>query len=374
MIKTILVLMSLMLSLLTVTACTHVVTAPPPSPETQEKRELAAAQDLLDQGNFHEALASFNAFQKRHPQSHFYQAADLGQAEAWAGLAHWTEAATLYRNVYLRTVKDEPAIAAKAVYELSFAYEALGDDLKTVGTLLDAKKMKTYLPPAVALAEIPARLAMIYGKADQEAPSLAYLKEADQGLDQVIKMKYADLDKSWLAKTYFQMGSVSTNQLSVETFAAFARGQKAVQVYLIRDLQLQDPVWSQKALLHLKATYSELFSTMLDIPLAAGIESSVALRMKKEQQVELGSELVDLINQAELYKPLASQGMNSLQGDFYSYLNEIRKSTEKLLYSGGEGLGLTRESLELNGLKRRGHIKDVPTLPVKIVPSEDPNL
>jgi len=361
-----------------VAACTHVAPAPPPSPDIQEKVEMKAAQDLLDQGNFHEALESFSAFQKRHPQSHFYQAADLGQAEAWAGLAHWTEAAALYRNVYLRTVKDEPAIAAKAVYELSFAYEALGDELKTVGTLLDARKMKSYLPPEAALAEIPARLAMIYGKVDQEGPSLAYLKEADQGLDQVMKMKHTDLDKSWLAKTYFQMGSVSTNQLSVETFAAFARGQKAVQVYLIRDLQLQDPVWSQKALLHLKATYGELYNTMMDMPLMTGIESTVALRMKKEQQVELGSELIDLVNQANLYKPLPSQAMNTLQTDFYGYLNEIQKNTEKLLYSGGEGLGLTRESLELNGLKRRGHIRDAPALPmalpVKIVPSEDPNL
>ncbi|MNL23875.1 hypothetical protein D3C87_1452840 [compost metagenome] len=88
----------------------------------------------------------------------------------------------------------------------------------------------------------------------------------------------------------------------------------------------------------------------------------------------MGADLIDLINQAELYKPANSKLTNALQNDFFAYIAGIKVKTEALLYQTRETMTLTPESEKLNSLKRSGRTKDPLPLPPKIVPSEDPNL
>ncbi|KYG70714.1 hypothetical protein AZI85_01925 [Bdellovibrio bacteriovorus] len=336
-----------------------------------EEAELKNAERVLEKGRFKEAQILFKDFYGRHQQSSFYQAARLGEAEALDGMEEYQQAASLYRDVYLRTIQGQPEIAALALYKMSFTYEALGDDEKTIAALLDARKLSEHLPLEVAEAEIPARLAAIYGRQGREQETVDYLSQADKGIAKVLQEQRPQLQPGWLAKTYFQMGLVSTNQISEENFSEFAQGQRWIQVYLFKAMKQNDETWSQRAQEELQNVYRNLFTL---------VESS----QNRDVQSRLGGDLLDLMDQAELYKPILGQKETTYEKNFFSYLAEVRKKLDNVLYGSGETMSLTEESQRLNSIKRAGRVKPdsllpeeqkspIP-LPPKVVPEEDPNL
>jgi tetratricopeptide (TPR) repeat protein len=288
------------------------------------------------------------------------------------GQGRYKEATDLNREIYLNTLRYQPEIAAQALYRSAFCYEAMGDDLKAVAALLDAKKLSQHLPAELAMAEIPAKLSAIYARQDREKEALAYLNEAEKGLAKVMQEKGTQLNKTWLAETYFKMGSISTNQLTKDNFSSFSQGQMWVQSYLIKAMKLEDPVWSARAQQKLIETYRSLFqvleSTKGDLP----------------AQVQMGGDIFDLMDQAELYKPMTGEKIQGFEKDFFAALADIRTKSGQILYGAKETTGLTVESQRLNGLRRAGRVKadqllpgekkaTIP-LPPKIVPTEDPNL
>lgn len=337
----------------------------------KEQRDYDNAEKNLAVAHYEDSLLLFKEFQNIHPQSKFRQSARLGEAKSLEGLARWNEAVAIYNDIYLKTSKYQRDIAALAMYNLSFSYEALGDDTKAITALLDAKKSGEYLEPEVVWAEIPARLAMLYGKFDRSEEARNYFIEAEIGIKKVIEKKRGSLDQEWLVKTYYQMGSVSTNQLSSDNFAQVVQGQKYVQGYLIKALEYPNSTWGQRSLAQLKETYNNLLSATKSVD--AGVSGNLSLQETKNS---MGADLFDLINQAELYQPLEGVKLNSLQEDFSKFLRTVQTETEKVLYSTRETMTLTPESDRLNSIKRALPPKKKPSisLPPKTVPSQDPNL
>lgn len=339
-----------------------------------EERDLHAAQDILTAGNFVQAQKQYKAFQETYPRSTFFQASRIGEAQTLEGQGKWVESAAIYRDVILKTRNLQPDIAAMALYRMSFCDEALGDDQKTVADLLEAHSLRSALPLTVAYAEIPARLAAAYSRIGREKEAVQYLNDAEKGIAKIrAESDPAKLEKDWLAKTYYQMGSVTTNQLSPENFGAFVASQKYVQIYLIKTMELNDSRWSPKALKQLQNTYNELYLQV------------EAVKQNRNQQAQLGGSLVDLIDRAELYKPISGQTPNSYQIEFFTLTNDVRLKTERLLYQGHESMGLTEESKKLNSIKRSGRTKadaflpeeqksSIKTPPQKVNPGVDPNL
>jgi tetratricopeptide (TPR) repeat protein len=338
--------------------------------EAQEK-DLNNAEAILARGEYGNALLAFRAFQTTYPQSVYIQASRLGEAQALEGLGEWIQAAAIEREVSLLTLKEQPEIAALALYRLSFSYLELGEDSKSVAALLDAQRLGQHLPLQVRVAEIPARLSAFYAGQGRDKEAASYLNDAEKGVDKVLKNPPKDLSSDWLAKTYYQMGSVSVSQLTALNFIEFLRGERMVQVYLLKAMKLNDPQWSAKSLRYLKDMYQEL-------------DRLVTVEKTRETQVQMAGAFYDLIEGADLFRPLVNQRATSYEIDFYKNLSEVRKKTEDLLYSTHGGMELTEESKKLNSLKRAGRVKTdslLPnekkssiSLPPKIVPTEDPNL
>lgn len=308
--------------------------------QEKEDQQIASAKSFLDQGKFQEAKDSYLKFQVTFPNSRYFQSARLGEAESLHGLGEYQYASELYRSIHLATRQYQPEIAALALYQLAFTYEALGEDSRTAAALLDAKKLSQYLPVQVAVAEIPARLASIYGRQGQDKEAISFLNEADRGIDKVSSQLDGKTKTFWLGKTYFQMGSVSTNQLSVSNYEPFVNGQKLVQVYLIKALRLNDTNWSSRAQTKLQETYQQLYFQF------ASLESD------RQTAKNLGGNLFDLIAQAELYKPGHDQKMNIYEEAFFNYVAEIRQKLEQRLYGHSPFMELTEESKKLNSINR----------------------
>lgn len=342
------------------------------SEQSVQEAAILKAQRELESGKVESALQMLRVFQNKYPQSIFFQSARLSEGEALERLSQPREALEVYRSIFFQTEAEHGEIAALALYRMAFAYEALGDDLKMVASLLDAKKRGDLLPIEIAAAQIPAKLAVAYARQNHFQESLAYLNDAEKGLSMVMSFKGKEIGPEWLAKIYFEMGSVSSNQLSLDNFDDFVRAQKVVQVYLLKSLKQNDPFWSARSLTRLQETYRDL-----DTQLGRTVDN-------REVQIQLGGSFVDLMNQAELFRPLIDQPMNTYENKFYNFLSEIRKKTEIALYRGGEQLPLTEESQRLHSLKRPGQVqvesylpeekKSFISLPPKVVPTEDPNL
>lgn len=357
-------------------SCSHFLTTPFDHRASQierdaQEKDLNNAESLLSRGEFGNSLLAFRDFQKKYPQSVFLQASRLGEAQSLEGLGDWINAAAIEREVSLLTLKEQPEIAALALYRLSFSYLELGDDSKSVAALLDAQRLRQYLPLQVRVAEIPARLSAFYAGQGRDKEAAEYLNEAEKGVDNVLKNPPKGLQKDWLAKTYYQMGSISVSQLTALNFIEFLRGERMVQVYLLKAMKLNDPQWSAKSLKYLLEMYQEL-------------DRLVTVEPARESQTQMAAAFYDLIEGADLFRPLENQRTTSYEVEFYKKLSDVRKKTEELLYSTRGGLELTEESQRLNGLKRAGRVKvdsllphekkSSISLPPKIVPSEDPNL
>lgn len=347
-----------------------------PLPQKQgEVAELHQAEDSLLAGRFESSYKAFKEFQNKYPQSIYFQSARIGEARSLEGLSRWSEAVPIYQDIYLQTKQYQPEIAALAMYYLSYSYEALGDDVKTVTTLLDAKKLSQHLPSEIGQAEIPARLGVLYGKFGRDKEAASYVSEAERGLKKVIEEKAGTMESAWLAKAYFQMGSISTNQLSTGNFSQAIKGQKFSQVYLLKALRQNDPLWSQKALDLLKENYRNMHYLVAAPPDPETLLAGEALRLRRESQILFGGELISLIEHAELYKPLSDSEANKYQKDFYSFIANLRVRTERTLYQVQETMTLTEESEKLNSIKRIfPKVEKTPVLPPKVVPFEDPNL
>lgn len=329
-----------------------------------ERVEFTNLESNLKAQNFEGALATADEFQRLYPYSLRLQKVRFLKANALEELGRWTEAAATYSAISTISEKNQPEISALAIYRLSFVYEALGDDQRVITTLFEASKFHQQLPMEVINAAIPSRLAMVYAKANNAKEAQKWLLEADKGLQRTLASRTEPLTDAWLAELYYNMGSISTQQLSNDNISTIIQGQKAIQKYLIRSLQYKDPIWSAKALKKLKGTYLDLWKAIESYPEPVGYEPLVAQKMKRDEQIQLAAPFADLIKEAELYRPGAEQNSNSYQSEFFAFIEELQTRARSVLEA----------PLLTPLMPGRDKAPQKHQAPVKIMSSEDPNL
>jgi tetratricopeptide (TPR) repeat protein len=335
---------------------------------TPEMREFSEIESQMKAQNYAGVVQSVDKFQSTYPYSLQSQKARFIKGNALEELGRWSEAEQTYKAISTISEKNQPAISALALYRLSYVYEALGEDQRVITTLFEAAKYTQYLPIEIVNAEIPSRLAMVYAKENNAVEAKKWLAEADRGLKKTLDSRKEPLTNEWLAEIYFNMGSISTQQLSQDNIMTIIQGQSAVQKYLIRALQYSDAAWSLKAVNKLKATYLDLWRAIETYPEPSGYEPLVAQKIKKDEQLRLAGPFSELLKEAELYRPGAEQQSNQFQTDFFNFIDELQTRVRTVLES---PLYTPLLNQKMPG---RDKPPQKPKSPVKIVPSEDPNL
>lgn len=331
------------------------------SPETQK---IEALEKQMKAQNFEGVVAASDEFQKAYPYSTKLQRARFLKARALEELQRWSEAVQVYQTIAAFSEKNQPEISAMSIYRLSYVYEALGDDQRVITSLFEAAKYHKYLPMEVIQAEIPSRLAMVYAKENNPKEAQKWLAHADQGLKKTLESRQEPLTDAWLAEMYYNMGSISTQQLSRDNILTIIQGQQAVQKYLIRSMQYGDPVWSAKALKRLKETYMDLWKAIENSPEPSGYEPLVAQRMKKEEQQLLAAPFSALTAEALLYRPGPEQKSNSYQTEFFNFLEEMQTRVRTVLET----------AIYTPLMPGRDKSPQKAKTPGKLLPSADPNL
>lgn len=303
-----------------------------------------AAMVLLEDSKFADAFEAFDAFVKAEPASPYTQAALLNEGRALEGLGRWTEAAEKYRAV-VRATANARKLQAMALYRTSFCHEALGDDQKVVATLNDLLSRAEELPPEMARAELPARLATAYARVGNFDRAIDFYRSAENGIAK-LRQEAGDEVPEWLPRTLFFMGELSRRAPNWSEFETSLRPLARGQVYLLQAAELSSAPWSDKAAEELITTYNGLWSAITSAPLPSEGDPVIATRALQAKQWERAILLLDVM--AELRArmlPKEAGKQSAAAKSIVKALAELENNISVLLLERPAGEGLTREAL-----------------------------
>lgn len=360
---------------------------PDPVVVAAQEEQLINAQIELEKQEFKYAKSLYEKFLKQHPSSVFYAAAELGLGKSLAGLEEWALAAESFRRVIEFTRSFQPAIAAEAYYQISFCYEALGDESRLLAALLDANKLQTHLKDATRSAEIPARLAACYKRMGQEKEAKKYLSQAEDGAKRIRTQTDLTKTREDLSRTYYMMGFFSTNQISLENVQGALDTMELMQIFLLRSIELESQIYSKKSLDLLKTAYRDIWQVALNMPLNKSLDVGAAQRERSDRQVDIAAKLLARLTDLDSYQAAEADKIVMIK-DLWTYMSDFRGTLSSFISTQGESLPLTPEAQKRQSLKREGVVleeaqfpneKFVPkSLPQKPAsppkPEDDPNL
>ncbi len=322
-----------------------------PQIRAEQEAEISKADRAFNSMQYDVSEVLYADFQKKFPNSVFFQRAQFGLAHSLEAQDRWSEAAELYRYTLEATRDRQPEIAAQALYHLSFCYENLGDETRVLASLKDAMALKEYLRPEQALAEVPARMAASYNRMGLTKESDQYLRQAERGILQVRASQKPENSAVWLSSIYYNMGAYSTHQVSEENLQASLDTLKIVQTFSLRSSEEGGQPWSKMAADGLIANYRDLWNTIQQIPLNKAMDKGAALREQTERQLNLTGQLLVLINDLKHYRSPDAKSASAAEG-LFAYLAKLETQAQSFLTSKGVRNPLTPEAESLGGLKR----------------------
>jgi tetratricopeptide (TPR) repeat protein len=349
---------SLMISLFCISCSTAKITGELSENEKElQENELNTAQVEFEQDHFAISLAKYREFKKKHVGSPYFFRAQIGESKALEGLGQWQEAILVLRQAVEVTRQHQPELAALSLYELSFCYEAVGDEVKTMASLMDAASFAKYLPPEIQKAEIPARLAASHHRMGHHAEAQQYLQKAEAGL---IELRASEtISSETIARTYFQMGLLSTRQVSFENFKAVTDTLRAVQIFSLHAIEADDAKWSPLAAETLLGTYKDLKKIITEIPIQKAMDSAVAIREQRASQAQLSGDLLVAVQQLKSLHLVKEEERTEVT-NFYSELETIENQLNEIIVKDPVKNELSKESSKWNRLKREGRVKSQP--------------
>jgi tetratricopeptide (TPR) repeat protein len=323
-----------------------------PQVRAEQETELNKADQALAAQNLPEAEKLYLDFQKKFPNSVFFQKSQFGRAKVLEYQGRWAEAADLYRETIEATRTHQPEIAGQALFQISFCYENLGDEAGVVASLNDALQMKESLKPELTLAEIPARMAASYNRMGRTKEAEIHFRQAERGIQQVRASQPSENSAVWLSSTYYHMGVFSTNQVSIENLQASLDTLKIVQTFSLRSSEEGGRPWSQLASQGLIGNYRDLWNTIQQIPLNKAMDQGAAQREQSERQLNFTGQLLTLMNELKQYKAPESKTHSADAAELFQFVGKLETQAQTFMTSKGIRNPLTPEAQSLGGLKR----------------------
>lgn len=328
--------------------------------------DFSNLQKLVSEGDCQKALVELDAFQKKFPQSPYEQNLSLLRGDCLLQTEDYIGATIILRQVASFSVSNQPRIAAPAFLLLSYSYEGLADVDRALSAALDAERFAADLSVPQRLAEVPARLAMLYSQMNDLTAARAYLLKADEGLKVLQSQNPEILGSVFWAKVYYQMGFKTLEQADHTSLSSLIKGLMTVQKFSLKSLEFNDAVWTPRALTQLKRNYSILWS-LIERP-----DPNPHASLREDQMALWLSEFSDLLYQARLLQPHEEHQQPPASTEFFNFLAILESKLEGRLESVARKNPLTPESLKLNSTFRPGQVYPTQFFPVEIPSSSQP--
>lgn len=268
-------------------------------PEQDQIPRLQDLRTLHDQASYPQLIQESQKFQKDFPYSVYESQVDILNAQGLIGLENYAAAEELLRGVLQKEISIHPALAAEAMFQLSYCYEALGDKVRWRAIMKDLLKYREYLSLERKIAEYPARMASLSLLMGNLQESETWLKEAERGVFQM-RSQVHHVNKDWFARIYFQMGQIYWNSYDPARIEKVIDGLKVSQIFLIKSMEYNSPVWSQKSLEKLQSIYRDAWNWTMDIA-PQETSSDMALAIRKKNQIQR-KHLFEILNLVDRYQ------------------------------------------------------------------------
>lgn len=251
---------------LIVVACGSKPVAEHMAPDQSDARVTPFDRGLkaLEQENYSEAAQIFDKLLVARPATQIDLVTTYNSGAAYEGLGDCKKASDRYREVVRSSATKFKNIEGQALYRMSLMYECLGNDPKTITSLLDARKRGKDLPWETLNAEIPARLAAAYARMGNRPKALEYFKQASESLKKLVNQETGRKQQELLGKTLFLMGQLNPAQRRAEGDPViFLQGLSMQQPYLLQAAEIGHPNWSKRASDDLILAYDNIWKYKL---------------------------------------------------------------------------------------------------------------
>ena len=310
--------------------------APIVADETSE-RDFDRATRLLNREDFSGAAEIFDRLLVNKPATEIDLMTSYNAGAAYEGMGQCGKAVERYRQVARSSAGKFPRLEAQSLYRASLMYECLGMDVRTIATLLDARKRSSELQPEVSRAELPARLAAAYSRAGNRAKALEYFGLASEGLKAVLAdANGSRRQKEILGQTLYQMGRLNPAQRDATAEPmGYLLSLSMQQPYLLQAVELAPPKWAERAENDLSTAYRNLG----------------AFNVAPAKQREFGLRALQVIN--ELKKIRMSAGGPG-EDEVFAAVEKAERSIQNQLNFAAATLPLTPEAELREGPRREG--------------------
>ena len=301
----------------------------------------------LEKEDYPEAAKIFDQLLVSKPATEFDLVTLYNSAAAYEGMGECAKAADRYRQIVRSSSGKFGRVEAQSLFRLSLMYECLGDDAKTITSLLDARKRGQNLPFETLNAEMPARLAAAYARIGNRAKALEFFNQASAGLKKIVARSEDRQQKELLSRTLYLMGQLSPTQRSAEVEASsFMQSLSMQQPYLLQAAELDHPVWSKRAAADLRTGYDNIWKFELK---------------DENQQRDFYSRGLQTIQELRKIRlPKSPPAVAALFGEIDKVEGRLHAALAKI----AETNKLTPEAQKREGLKREGRVVD-PQPPVQ---------
>lgn len=213
----------------------------------------------LDKEQFAEAARIFDRLLVAKPATEQDLVTTYNSGAAYEGLGNCARASERYREVTRGSAGKFSNLESAAFFRLALMYECLGQDVKAITALLDAKKRRG-LPPVTQNTEVPARLAAAYARIGNNKKALEYFAVANKGLKKIVSEETGKKQHDILGQSLYLMGQLNPSQKRAEGDPkAFLLGLSMQQPHLLQAIELRHPVWSKKAAADLSLAYDNIW-------------------------------------------------------------------------------------------------------------------
>lgn len=309
-------------------------------------------QEKIDQEKYQDAVDMSETYLKDYPLVPQTQKVEFLRAQALEGLGKYEDAIDSYRKV-VRTTASSRDIVVRALYRLSFCYEATGQDDKLVASLLDVMSRKKDLEVEVVTAEVPARIAAAYARLGNKKLADKYFGFADAGIRSLkTKNAGANLDR-WLPKTLFFMGTMSVGTFSRDDFESSLRPLEKSQGFLLEAALVGDPKWSPKAVDEIKSIYTGIVDLIQKTNLA---KSENEEKAEQEARWKMASITLELLKKLKIESYSLKTPAPSEVDEIVSFITSKEIELARILEESPVGAGLTPEALKRKQNLRKARV------------------
>lgn len=299
------------------------------------------------------ACVSCQNFRQKISASESYYQMRWDQAVVLLREKNFEEAEVILKEVYASAQTADPELATRALFELGQISEKRGQWDQALSQFKECELKKRTLPGFKAELELPARLAGLYAILGELKTSESYAKKVESNLQAYMQQISMVEQRSWWAETFYRMGSLPVRSIDANNWQDFARRFHVTSQYLIRSMELADPLWSERSLELAQAFFKKSFEFLTVSPVDLE-ENSVLLGSVVRERINT---LEEILQKIQLYRPPSLEKSRAARL-FYLSVDDYELRVKNQLYEVKDSAPLSRESQRRNSIERDINLKD----------------